>query len=111
MMGDLQVHLPTLCWVLSSFWPKTARPLCPILPIHQISPQLTFFCLFPPDEKKILKGKRLADVEEMKQKTAEARKDTKINKFKNYFEQWKIHLDTCIPSNVEYFESDWSLNM
>ena len=39
--------------------------------------------------KKILKGKCFADMEEMKQKTAETLKGTKINKFKNCFEQWK----------------------
>ena len=35
----------------------------------------------------ILKGKGFADVEEVKQKMAEALKGIKINKFKNYFEQ------------------------
>ena len=46
MMGDLWVHLPTLCWVFSSFWSKTAWFLCPTLPIHLISPCATFFvCL------------------------------------------------------------------
>ena len=44
MMGDLWVHLPTLCWVFSILGPKTAWPLCPTLPIHPISPQVTFFC-------------------------------------------------------------------
>ena len=39
--------------------------------------------------KKVIKGKCFADVEEMKQKTAEALKGIKIDKFKNCFEQWK----------------------
>ena len=39
--------------------------------------------------KKVLKGKCFADVEEVKQKTAEALKGIKINKFKNCFEQWE----------------------
>ena len=59
----------------------------------------------------ILKGKGFADVEEVKQKMAEALKGIKINKFKNYFEQWKKGLDRCTASNGEYFEGDWSLNM
>ena len=38
---------------------------------------------------KDLKVKHFADVEEMKQKTAEALKGLKIDKFKNGCEQWK----------------------
>ena len=45
-------------------------------------------------------------MEEVKQKTAEALKGVKINKFKNCFEQWKKRLDRCIASNGEYFEGD-----
>ena len=39
--------------------------------------------------KKVLEGKHFANVEEVKQKTAEALKGIKINKFKNCFEPWK----------------------
>ena len=39
--------------------------------------------------KKVLKGKCFANVVEVKQKTAEALKGIKINKFKNCFEQGK----------------------
>ena len=39
-------------------------------------------------------------------KMAEALKGIKIDKFKNCLEQWKKHLDKCIVSNGEYFESD-----
>ena len=39
--------------------------------------------------KKVLKGKCFADVEDMKQETAEALKGINIDKFKNCFEQWK----------------------
>ena len=56
--------------------------------------------------KKVLKGKSFANVEKVKQKTAEALKGIKINKFKNCFEQWKKHLDSCIASNGEDFEGD-----
>ena len=56
--------------------------------------------------KKVLKGKCLNHVEEVKQKTAEAPKDIKIEEFKNCFEQWKKCLDRCIASNGEDCEGD-----
>ena len=46
-------------------------------------------CFLFPQMKKVLKGKRFADVEEVKQKMAEALKSIKINKFRNCFERWK----------------------
>ena len=55
--------------------------------------------------KKVLKGKCFADVEEVKQKTAEALKGIKIDKFKNCFEQWK-HLNRYTASIGKYFEGD-----
>ena len=77
-------------------------------------PERLYFCLFvsPRDfflfsqMKKVLKGKRFANVEEVKQKTAEALKGIKIYKFRNCFEQWRNHLDRCIASNGEHFEGD-----
>ena len=60
----------------------------------------------PPHTKKVLRGKSLADVEEMKEKTAGAQKSIKLDEFKNCFEQWKKSLDKCIASNGEYFEGD-----
>ena len=48
--------------------------------------------------KKVLKGKYFADAEEVKQKMAEALKDTKIDKFKNCFEQWgKVSIGVLHP--------------
>ena len=38
-------------------------------------------------DEKVLKRKRFADVEEVKQKTTEALKGIKIDEFKNCFEQ------------------------
>ena len=60
------------------------------VPYPSYSPNLALrdFFLFP-WMKKVLKGKHFADVEEVKQKTAEALKGIKINKFKNCSEQWK----------------------
>ena len=84
-----QVHLPVLSaprWVFSSFWPKTAWLPWPTIPIHPTLPQATF--LVSPDEKSP-QGKHFTEVEEVKQKTAGALKGTKIDKFKNCFEQWK----------------------
>ena len=43
--------------------------------------------------KKVLKGKHFANVEEVKQRPAEALKGIKMDEFKNCCEQWKIHLD------------------
>ena len=56
--------------------------------------------------KKVLKGKRFADVEDRKQTPAEALKGIKIKSSKTCFEQWKKHLDRCVASNGEYFEGD-----
>ena len=53
--------------------------------IHLISPQAFLFVCFP-GWKKVLKGKYFDDVEEVKQKMAEALKDMKIGEFKNWFE-------------------------
>ena len=63
----------------------TSMPHCPYLPSLAGN---DFVCLFP-WMKKVLKGKRTADVEDVKQKAAEALKGIKINKFKISFEQWK----------------------
>ena len=63
------------------------------------------FFLFP-HMKKVLKGKYFVDVEEVKQRMAEALKSIKINKLKHCFEQWKKCLSRCIVSNGEYFEDD-----
>ena len=56
--------------------------------------------------KKVLKGKPFANVEEVKQKMAEALKGIKFDEFKNCFEQWKKCLDRYIASHGEYSESD-----
>ena len=83
MMGDLQAHLLTLHWVFSCFWPKMAWPPCTTLFIHPM-PQATVFF---PRWKKSSKGNILPMWK--KQKTAEVLRGIKMDKFKNYFEQWK----------------------
>ena len=82
-----------------------AWPPCPTLPTHPISSRATFFSQI----KKVLGEKWFADMEEMKPKTAEALKGTKIKEFKNCFEPWgkkKKHLDRCIASKGEDSEGD-----
>ena len=60
------------------------------VPHPPYSPELTpsDFVMFP-QMKKVLKGKRFGDVEEVKQETAETLKGININEFKNCLEQWK----------------------
>ena len=55
--------------------------------------------------KKVLKGKHFADVEEVKQETAEALKVIKILT-SSKTEKWKKRLDRFIALNGEYFEGD-----
>ena len=59
-------------------------PHPPYLP--NLTPNDSFLC---PQMKKVLKGKHFANVEEMKQKMAEALKGIKIDEFKSCLEQWK----------------------
>ena len=70
------------------------------MPRPPYSPNLVpsnFFLLFPWVEK-VFKGKRFADVEEVKQKKmAEALKGIKIDEFKNCFELWKKVLIGVVP--------------
>jgi hypothetical protein len=48
--------------------------------------------------KRDLKGKRFADVEDVKKKTTEALKGMTSDEFKKCFEQWKKRFDKCIES-------------
>ena len=57
-------------------------------PLYSLDLNLSDFFLFP-QLKKVLKGKYIADVEGVKQKTAGALKGFKTDEFKNCFEQWK----------------------
>ena len=71
------------------------------MPHHHYSPDLTpsNFSFFSADEKS-LQRKNFADVEVVKQKTAQTLKGIKIDEFKNYFEQWKnISIDA--PHQME----------
>ena len=101
----------------------TSMPYPPYSP-NLILRDFLFVCLFP-WMKKVLKGKHIANMEEVKPKKTKNKqkkkqtqktngritKRQKIEKFKSSFEQWKKHHDKCIASNGEYFEGEWSLNM
>lgn len=63
------------------------------------------FFLFP-RMKRDMKGKRFADITEVKKKTTEALSGITENEFKKCFEQWKKRLDKCINAGGEYFEGD-----
>ena len=60
--------------------------------------------------KKVLKGKRFADVEEVKKKTMKALRGIILQEFQDGFEKWKTRLDRCIASNGQYCEGDWICN-
>ena len=77
------------------------------MPHPPYTPDLTLSDVFLfPWMEKVLQGKRFADVEEVKQKMAEALKSIKIDEFKNRFEPWKKCLDRCIVSTRESFQGD-----
>jgi histone-lysine N-methyltransferase SETMAR len=66
------------------------------------------FLLFPL-MKKVLKGIRFGDVEEVK-KTTETLKGITLKEFQDCFEKWKPRSDRCIASNGQYFEGDGICN-
>ena len=69
------------------------------MPHPPYSPSLTLSNIFLP-MKKVLKGKRFADVEEVKQKTAEALKGIKIE-IKICSEQWKKNISIGVLPHME----------
>ena len=72
-----------------SVQPLLTKIVRPPRPFPLYSPNLALRDFFLPWMKKVLKGKHFNDVEEMKQKMAEAQEDIKINAFKHCFEQWE----------------------
>ena len=72
------------------------------MPHPPYSPNLSSsdFSLFP-GMKKVLKGKHFADVEEKKQKTAEALKGIKMDEFKNCFDQWEKTVSISVLHQME----------
>ena len=108
MRGDLWAHLPTPCWVFSSFRPKTSWSPFPTLLIYPFLPQVTCSCLpwwkSPQRETFSPCGR------------GEKRNSWRTERRQNRWVQklfWVVgkSLDRCITSKSEYFEGDWSLNM
>ena len=87
-LKTLSTCLPISWWVsIQQFLTKIGMTPVPYPPY---SPNLALSnFLLGPWMKKALKGKHFADVEEVKQKMAEALKGIKIDEFKNHFEQQK----------------------
>ena len=86
MMGD-DSTCPHCAECSAVFDPKWHDALCPTLPTHLISVRATFF-LFPWMDK-VLNGKCFADVEEVKEKTAEALKASKSTSSKTVLSSGK----------------------
>ncbi|PNF19357.1 hypothetical protein B7P43_G06720 [Cryptotermes secundus] len=59
-----------------------------------------------PRMKRDMKGKRFADVAEVKEKTTEALSSISKDEFRQCFEKWNKRLDKCISVSGEYFEGD-----
>jgi len=53
-----------------------------------------------------MKGKRFADVCEVKKKTLEVLNNISTEEFQKYFQQWKKRWYKCVESKGEYFEGD-----
>ena len=53
-----------------------------------------------------MKGKRFADVREMKKKTLEVLNNINTAEFQKCFQQWKKRWHKCVESKGEYFEGD-----
>ena len=57
-----------------------------------------------------MKGKRFADVSELKKKTLEVLNNISTEEFQKCFQQWEKRWYKCIESKGQYFEGDWSFN-
>jgi len=53
-----------------------------------------------------MKGKRFADVGEVKKKTLEVLNNISIEEFQKCFQQWEKRWYMCIESKGDYFEGD-----
>ena len=113
-LKTLSVHLSISWWVIykhtcphcadfsAGFDQKLQHPHAPPSLFTRSFPKRHFLSSWM---KKILKGKHFVDVEEVKQKTAEALKGIKINKFKNCSEQWK----NILIGVLHQMESPWKV--
>jgi len=74
-----------------------------VIPHPPYSPDLAQcdFFLFPR-----MKGKRFADVGEVKKETLEVLNNISTEEFQKRFQQWEKRWYKCIESKAEYFEGD-----
>ena len=63
-----------------------------------------------PRVKRQMKGKRFADVSEVKKKTLEVLNNISTEEFQKCFQQWEKHWYKCIELKGEYSEGDRSCN-
>ncbi|PNF21355.1 hypothetical protein B7P43_G18073 [Cryptotermes secundus] len=63
-------------------------------------------CVPSPRMKRDMKGKRFADVAEVKEKTTKALSSISKDEFRQCFEKWNKRLDKCISVSGENFEGD-----
>jgi len=84
----------------------TVTRLCRHIPHPPYSPDLApcDFFLFP-RMKGQMKGKRFANVSELKKKTLEVL-NISTEEFQKCFQQWEKRWHKCIESKGEYFEGD-----
>ena len=78
-----------------------------VIPHPPYSPYLAPCDFFPfPRMKCQMKGKRFADVSEVKKKMLEVLNNISMEEFQKCFQQWEKHWHKCIKSKGEYFEGD-----
>ena len=93
---------------VQQFWAKNNMTVIPH-PSYSPEPAPCHFFLFP-RMKGQMKGKRFADVSEVKKKTVDVLKNISTEEFQKCFQQWEKRWCKCIESKGEYFEGDWSCN-
>ena len=89
---------------VQQFLAKDNMKVSLILPVHPTLPPCDFF-LFS-HMKCQMKGKRFADVSELKEKTLEVLNNISTEEFQKCFQQWEKRWYKCIESKREYFEGD-----
>lgn len=78
--------------------------------LAHLAPWNVFLLLFPRMQK-VLKGKRFADVVELKKYTTEVFYGISLQEFQNCYIQWKTRLDRCTASREQYSKGDASVNI
>ena len=98
------ISTPALLSVQQFMTQNVITPLTPPFQSPDPAPSDFFSCCFPGwEKKKALKGKRCADVENVKQKTTEVLKGITIDKFKKLFwavEETSPHQVYCINWSI-----------